>query len=338
MNISPVICGFDGGNGSTKLVIDGVEKRCPACYYPLHNNIHDVADVPDGALVEYLQGSRTDLEGSRWLTGSAAWNASPLSVLRVVDDRHGKLNFGLQLLLGAIGCLPYQPVWNLLLVASIQDAEAFGDRLAATLDGSHKVRFQGSRVSNISIRVIQVVEEGLGALVEATALNVLDVRGRQNILLDLGHGTTIASVFGSGGRLIHRSVGSGGVDALLGNIAAHIETRQYLARQGDTELLRLGLENGSFLYGTTGWSFASIYQKELPPWARDNLAIALKSVDAWRESAAAILAVGGGAQLPGIAALLAAKGIKTLENSTMANARGLHRFGQLKQSDLRRAG
>jgi Actin like proteins N terminal domain len=330
MNTSSVLGGFDGGNGSTKLVFEGLELRLPAYFHLLHGSIHDVLELPDGGLVEYLDGSRSDLGGSRWLTGSAAWHKAPSTTQRVVDDRQGKTALGLQLLLGALATLDYRPIWNINLIASIQDAEAFGEDLIKSLQGFHEVRFQDSRKSRVNINVDKVLEEGVGALVEATALGVLDVKGKQNILLDLGHGTTISSVFAPGGKLLFRSVHPGGVEALLSALAGHVETRKKLARHGDIELFRQGLENGSFVYGSTGWNFGGIYQQELISWARENLAIALKSVDNWRDSAAAILAVGGGAQLPAISALLNTKGIKTLQNSTMANARGLYRWGNLR--------
>jgi Actin like proteins N terminal domain len=326
-----LLVGFDGGNGSTKVVFgDKLELRIPAYYHLLSGNIYDVLDLPDGALVEYLDGSRDDLEGSKWLTGSAAWHKAPISIQRVVDDRQGKTSFGLQLLLGAIAVMDYRPTWNITLIASIQDPATFSDTLVRSLEGTHQVKFQDDRSSRVVIKVEKVLEEGVGALIEATALGVLDVKGKQNIVLDLGHGTTIASVFAPGGKLLSRYVHPNGVESLTSALATHIETRKVLSRQGDTELFRQGLENGTFFYGSTGWNFAGIYQQELVSWARENLATTLKSVDDWRDSAASILAVGGGAQLPGIADLLKVKGIKTLDNATMANARGLYRWGTAK--------
>lgn len=117
--------GFDCGNGSTNLVFDASEILIPSCVLPIHSEIYD----PLIGLVEYVGGDRADLVSQRWLSGISAYQQNPTGYYRVVDDRRGKLNYGLQLLLGAIATLPHQPKWTFSLVASIQDAQAFGNEL-----------------------------------------------------------------------------------------------------------------------------------------------------------------------------------------------------------------
>jgi hypothetical protein len=41
--------GFDPGNGSAKLRIDGAEVRIPSLIQPLHGDIYDVPQVKDGS-------------------------------------------------------------------------------------------------------------------------------------------------------------------------------------------------------------------------------------------------------------------------------------------------
>jgi hypothetical protein len=326
--------GFDPGNGSAKLRVDGAEVRIPSLIQPIHGEIYDVPQVKDGALITYHSGTRKDLEKTSWLVGESAYIYNPINCQKIVDDRAGKINFGLQILLGAIGCLPCRPKWQLGLVLSIQDAKAFGDELAESIAGRHVIGINNSSaVSHVDIDVLTVREEGEGAIITAASTGAINPKN-QSILIDAGHGTLISSVFGAGGKLVKRTVTPGGVSALIDAIAQNLETRRQLKREGDRHLIRLAIENGSFQYGHSGWNFRSVYNTELKPWVVANLATALKAVDEYRESSAAVVAIGGGSMLPAINQLLANQGIATLPDGSMANVRGLERIANIK---LRRA-
>ena len=321
--------GYDGGNGSIKLVIDNAEIRIPSYVQVLHGEIYDVPESKEGSLIEYLAGDRTDLIGQRWLAGQPAYQFNPQGYARVVDDRAGKIKFGLQLFLGALGLLPHRPRWNLSVVASIQDAQALKVEFSNSLQGQHSIRVNNKGVTHIDLSVNSVVDEGVGAMVAALASNTIQPN-TQNIFLDLGNGTIISSVFGSGGKLVSRKVAPGGVDALIEAIAKNLDTRLKLIKEGDRHLIRAGIENGSFEYGTTGWNFRQIYNTELKPWVSQNLAMAFKSIEPWREQSDAIVAIGGGSQLPAISQLLTARNIITSSDGTWLNARGLARLSQIK--------
>jgi hypothetical protein len=213
----------------------------------------------------------------------------------------------------------------------------FGKELTEAVVGHHDISINDNLASTrVEIDVLGVREEGQGAIVHAATTAVIDIK-TQNILIDVGHGTIITSVFGIGGKLIARTVTSGGVSALIEAIAKNIDTRRQLAKEGDRQIIRQGIESkdAPFKYGTTGWNFRSVYATELKPWVSQNLATALKSVDDWRETSASIIAIGGGSMLPAISQLLTLQGISTLDDGCWANARGLARLAQLKS---RRAG
>jgi hypothetical protein len=314
--------GFDPGNGSAKLRIDGIEARIPSLIQPIYGDIYDAPQNKNGCMITYHSGTRKDLEKTSWFVGESAYSYSPIHCQKIVDDRAGKVNFGLQILLGAIGCLPSRQTWHLGLVLSIQDAKAFGDQLAASITGRHSVSVNGSTyVTHVDIDVLAVREEGEGGVI-----NPKD----QTILIDVGHGTLISSVFGSGGKLIKRTVTPGGCSALIDAIAQNIETRRQLKREGDRHLIRLGIETASFQYGHTDWNFRGVYNTELRPWVIANLATALKAVDDYQESSASIVAIGGGSMLPAINQLLANQSIATLTDGSMANVRGLERIANIK--------
>lgn len=318
---------FDGGNGSIKLVVDLAEIRFPSYFLPIQHKLYDVPASIDGGLVEYAEGPRADLIGKTWLAGMPAYQQSPKGCLRTVDDRRGKLEYGLQLLLGGLATLRPQSVWNLALVASIQDSQAFGELLKERLEGLHTVRFNCSDIAHISIEVIQVVEEGVGAIVHARLQ--IDPNG-QTVLYDFGAGTSIVSVFGAKGRLVDRKYSVGGVELLIDAIASNLDVRRKLAGEGDRQIIRAGIEDRSFLYGQTKWSFKHVYEAELKPWVISTLAPALKTADPWTPTSSAILAIGGGSQLPLIEDLLKSKGITPVEDGCWANARGMARIAYLK--------
>jgi Actin like proteins N terminal domain len=320
--------GFDGGNGNTKLVLGEHEVRCPAYFLPVHSELYDVPLSLNGGLVEYLKGDRPDLEGQRWLSGFPAYQQSPNGCLRIVDDKRGKLLYGLQTLLGAIASLPHRDFWNLALVASIQDAQAFGSELRDVLKGGHTVKFNGSRqLSTVDVSVQSVTEEGVGAIIHCRA--DIDPNG-QTLLYDFGSGTCIISVFGAKGRLIDRKVTPGGVEHLIDGIARNLDMRKQQAGEGDRQIIRAGIEDGSFNYGKSGWNFRAIYEAELKPWVQSTLAPALKAADPWTPTSSAILAIGGGSQLPTISQLLTHKGITPVASGGWANARGLQTLSDLK--------
>ena len=314
--------GLDVGNGSTKMVIKGDERRILSYVLPLHRDVYDTQI----GTVEYLDGSRSDLIGQSWMTGKGAYLQSPKSYLKVSHDRDGKIIYGLHLLLGAIANFPHQPDWNLQLIASIQDAKAFGDELKFSLSGQHSVRLNGKNLTTVTVDVLSVVEEGFGAV--ASASHEFDRTG-QSVVFDFGAGTCIVSHF-QGVKLIGREYTDGGVESLINAIATSIETRKYVRSQGDANLIRAGIEDKTFNYGATGWNFRGIYQAELKPWVLSVLAPALKIAQPWMASASTKLAIGGGAQLPQIGSLLAAKGITPLTDSHWVNARGLASLAALK--------
>jgi hypothetical protein len=312
--------GYDGGNGFSKLShTDGVIVS-PSYFLELRS----ASESPN--VIEYLDGPRTDLKSKRWVTGDAAYLESPLAHQRVVDEKLGKLELGLQMFLGNLQRLPQQISWNIALSLSIQDAEVLGDRLRKSFDGSHIAEINGRETTvNISARVF---EEGRGVIISAIKSSVLKSQS-QTILLDLGYGTTITAVF-SGTQLVKqsRTIHPNGVRELVEAIAKHPQTRASLGNEGDRAVIRRGIEDGSFDYGCSGWNFRDIYTEQLPVWVRTVLTPALKPVAPWKPRCESVIATGGGSLLPGINQLLAKHQIATIPDAQTANSRGLFLIAQ----------
>lgn len=319
--------GVDCGNGNLKLIVDHVEVRTPSYFLPIHADPYDIPAAIEGGFVQYLEGTRTDLVNRIWITGRPAYVQDPLACLRIVDDERGKIRYGLQMILGGIATLSHRPTWHLLVVASIQDAKVFGAELRQALNGTHTVKFNGKHHSTIEMQVVSVLEEGAGAIISNRSQIDAD---HQNILIDFGAGTTILSLFGVKGRLIDRRIYPAGVERLIDAVATNQATRKQLAQEGDRAVIRSGIEDGSFEYGRTGWTFRSIYEQELKPWVQAVLAPALKIAAPWAPTASTKLAIGGGSQLPGIAQLLARQGFVIAQDGAWSNVRGLSRIAQMR--------
>ncbi|MEB3360130.1 MAG: hypothetical protein VKK04_25620 [Synechococcales bacterium] len=325
--------GYDGGNSSAKLVVDVAEIRVPSLFLPIHSELHDVPASLEGGFVEYISGARTDLAGQRWMSGQPAYSKDPIGHIRIVDDPKGKIRYGLQTFLGGISTMKHQPSWELNVVASIQDAQVMGMELKHALQGSHLVRFNGSSESTeVNINVLAVVEEGVGAMIQARPEITPD---GETLLYDFGFGTCIISHFGAKGRLINRTVTPGGVEHLVEAIAKNFDMRKRESKEGDRQLIRQGIERRDFIYGKpqrrASWDFSHIYKAELRPWIESVLHTALKTGSPWSVNCDAIIACGGGSQLPLVAEYLERKDIKPIQNGCWANARGLARFAFMKQ-------
>ncbi|MBW4419822.1 MAG: hypothetical protein KME13_11405 [Myxacorys californica WJT36-NPBG1] len=309
--------GADIGNGALKLVSSTGETRLESYVYYLPSRS---TDAPKG-YVEYLSGTREDLASKQWMTGVNAYYSSPSAIRRVTDSKAGKVELGLQLLLGALSEQHARDHWELGVVVSVHDGKALGNGIKQALEGIHLVRMQG-RQSQVTIKVLQVLEEGTGAIVHYK--NKVDTTNA--ILYDLGNGTLIVSSF-NGLQLTSRNYSqNGGVEKLIDAIATNEQVRTKLLKQGQPHLIRRGIEDRTFRYGTqyADWSFAEAYKAELPRWVNEVLAPMVRPTEDRKEAATALIAVGGGACLPGIATLLSKRDISVLDEPQWANARGLY--------------
>ncbi|NET39249.1 MAG: hypothetical protein F6K19_45970 [Cyanothece sp. SIO1E1] len=316
--------GVDIGNGALKLVSGLGEFRLDSyiCYLAERPSMGDTL-----GFVEYLEGTRNDLQGAMWVGGINAYYRDPKAIARVTDNKAGKVELGLQLLLSALSLLPYRSEWELSISASIHDGKTLGKSLKQALEGIHTIMLNSKR-SQVSITVNGVLEEGSGAVVNyqknADFTNAL--------VYDLGNGTLIVSSF-NGLAMTDRSYSqNGGVESLIDAIAANEVVRRKLLKEGDRHLIRTGIESGKFDYGTQhpGWTFTEAYKQELPRWVNRVLKPMVRPTEERMHSATALIAIGGGACLPGIKGLLAKRNIQVLTEPHWANARGLYSYAVRK--------
>lgn len=309
--------GLDVGNGAVKLysALGQILQESYILYLP------ERAAHPNQGYVEYLEGDRADLTGKQWIGGLNAYYQSPTGIYRVTDSIEGKSELCLQLLLSALTQLPHRPDWSLFLAASVHDGKTFGRSLAQALAGTHQVRLLGKE-SCVTVTIGKVLEEVAGV---AYALR------RQHdftngLLYDMGNGTTIVSAF-NGLQMTYRDYApDAGVEKLIDAIATADNVRQFLKRPADRHLIRTGIELGDFSYGTRhpDWDFKDTYLKALPEWFSSGLKPFVKAAEIRVPAATAVIAVGGGACLPGIPQLLKQKGIVVPDDARWQNAKGLY--------------
>lgn len=327
--------GADNGHGLLKLVMGAdsgqMRVRCPSKFKEIREELADYPTSKYGSTFYYCSGDAKELIGREFKTGELAYNTDPYGHTKLSDKAEYKIEYALHSLLGALGTLPFRPVWNLYIVASIHNSKLFAKELTVALEGRHFVQFNGkaSPQSIINTKVGLVPPEGAGSYVYCRHLGLIDHTSHA-IALDFGTGTIIPTVFTPGGSIEFREVLSiGGCVDLLDALARDRELQIYEGgKLGDIELIRQGIENRSFLYGNSGINFREAYQRELMPWLKDRFSLALKAVAPWRKLAGSFVVWGGGAQLPGVAAAVEKFGYTAVTDGSWANALGLQRLAQ----------
>lgn len=313
--VTPI--GLDVGNGAVKLY-SGMGQHLLESYVFY---LEERASFANQGYVEYLAGDRSDLTGKQWIGGINAYYFNPTAIYRVTDSKDGKAELCLQLLLSALTQLPHRKEWHLNVVASVHDGKTFGKAVAQALVGVHHVRLLGKE-SSITVTVGKVLEEGAGV-----AYAIRHQHDFTNaVLFDIGNGTTIVSAFNHLQMTYRDYAPDAGVEKLIDAIATADSVRLYLKRPADRHLIRAGIESGKFDYGTQhpGWNFRDAYTKALPDWFNQGLKPFVKAAETRVPAATAVIAVGGGACLPGIAHFLAKRGISVPQDARWVNANGLY--------------
>ncbi len=326
--------GIDSGNGFLKAFTDkGHSIKIPSYIYEPKAETEKNIVAREGCSVVYVSGSRaSELSGKNWLIGSPAYSASPQGKTEVVQLDTGKVDYALQLLLGAIGCMGIdEENLEVNICISIHHAKSFEVDLTQALQGCHTVEL-GEKFYTITISNVRVVNEGKGTL--AALLTAGRVTNDHKVLLlDLGYGTTISTVY-QYKKQLDRNVMTFGVRDLYQAIAKHPDMMKVRnGREGDLTVIRAGIEDRSFNYGKyRPFSFFDFYRSCLKVWANDNLRSTLDNLKAQIDSADVMFAVGGGACLPRIDDVLKKVGFQVLNNAHTLNAEGLlalakYRFG-----------
>ncbi|NES64439.1 MAG: ParM/StbA family protein [Okeania sp. SIO2D1] len=330
MNTQNIYLGIDSGNGRLKALSSNSRTvRIPSLLYFPHSEIEPGELDNESSHIVYAGGSRSDLWGKQWLVGKEAYKFAPDTHISTADDKEAKASYCLELLLGVAAHLVSSEKATLTVALSIHDKQAFKDEVTTKLEGTHRVTLNGCECA-LTIKVKSIVDEGVGAYYYQLLTG--KVQKRQTALyIDMGHGTIITSVFGSG-ELKYRKAYPLGVSNLYGAIANNLQMRKALKGiPGNPELIKQGIERGDFTYGNNqklSFNFADIYKAELKPWVADSLVKVLASLSQWQNEASHLFCIGGGVHLPGIKSFLEKQAFECLGDSEWLNARGLLKISQ----------
>lgn len=335
-SIPTLAVGGDSGAGLLKLCLASgssqMRIRTPSKVLEVKEELYDALTSQQGGHFYYHDGSRQELIGREFLTGTLADWKAPTTHIKLSDDPALKVEYALHLILGALATLPHRLVWDLHLVLSIHDLRVFRKPLIEKVNGTHIVSFNDKTnpSSRINLNITSVVPEGAGSYSYCLKENLIN-RTAHAIAIDFGTSTVIPTVFAPGGKIIHRKVLEvGGCIDLLSALAGDTELIEFLGKgkAGNIELIRQGIESRTFQYGTRQFNFRNIYARHLKPWLSARLRLAFKEVEEWRDVAQSFVAWGGGAELPGVAKRLAEIGINAVPESCWANAAGLQRMAE----------
>ncbi|MEB3340146.1 ParM/StbA family protein [Okeania sp.] len=321
--------GIDNGNGRIKSKSSkGVEVRIKS----LIHYLDDEQEITDGGqesvFVEYVVGPRTDLCGKRFVVGQQAYQFDPVGVLSTSDDREGKSKFALELTLAAIAASITMDYTDVGIVSSVHDLAVLND-LKSKVNGEHTVKLN-NQIRKVNLDLKAVKTEGVGAYASLLQTKKCS-KESQTVLLDLGYGTVIVSVYSNGAFKQILRFPDLGVKSLYQRIANNLDLRKQLKRNGDMQLIQKAVECGDFVYGNnkiSEFSIAEIYNQELRIWVKNSLVKVLGKIDSYLDGAEFLFAIGGGAKLPKISPWLEKKGFETIEDSEFINARGLLAIAQ----------
>lgn len=332
MSTQDVFLGINSGNGRLKALSDkGYTIRIPSLLYFPHSEINCGELDNESSHIVYAGGSRSDLWGKSWVIGKEAYILAPDTHISTADDKEAKAKYCLELLLGAVAQVVGEGKVNLTIALSIHDKQAFKDSVIAKLSGTHRVKLNNKNCE-INITVKSITDEGVGAYYEMLSTKRIH-KNETALFLDIGHGTIIASVFGSG-ELKYRKAYPLGVSKLYSAIANNLQMRKTLKGiPGNPELIKQGIEKGDFVYGNNArlsFNFSDIYKAELRPWVDDSLVKVLASLSQWQNEATHLFCIGGGVQLPGIQNYLEKRAFDCLTDSEWLNAKGLLKIAQRK--------
>ncbi len=288
--------GFDNGYGSIKLLVDGFE----VVRVPSYISREEMEDVP----------GRVVFNGTAYTVGESAFRTG-YHFDRNTDNNSNKVNNALITLLGALAHLPHRKAWHLKLVVSLHDVALASD-LKEVLNGQTKPILAGKQ-SDVTVEVLRVVPEGMGALFGRQLPQKLTV-------VDFGNGTTLYSRYNQGKREVHTPYPAG-VEVLIDDISKKMKSING-GKIGDVAKIRFCLEMGHTKY-SRDIDIKDVYSACLKDWYEKYLKKPVNLALDAKHTGDEIWAIGGGCLLPGFKKLLEKNGFKILDNPVEANASGL---------------
>lgn len=296
--------GLDAGNASIKIVGDQFEERIPS--YTSKKFFH-------GSLGSFSRGDLGMTVGRNAVHSSKIFD-------RVVDDNFAKIDLINSLYLGALAHNTNWPkeMHNRIALSSHAYAHS-KDQIKNALTQTNEVITLVDREITITTEVLFIVPEGYGAVYN----NRSEYINLEFATLDFGSGTTILTHYSklkpSPPELVHY-----GVNNLLLLISDEMRGLNG-SYPGNIDEIRTAIESKSFK--VQDFDIKDIYNSCLADWWNKGLSSIGKKAKRFINNGERVIALGGGAALPGFQKLLKERGFTIIsKRPEMANAIGLYQM------------
>lgn len=317
--------GCDAGNRQVKFgQSPETIKVVPSVVKELHP-FDEPTPEPASVVVRYIAGDNKSLIGCRWVVGSLAAELNGTPIFKAE-----KADFMAQLALAAIepkfvGEEPLTIAVNELRLCLPDDRDADKvDAIRTALRGFHQIERDGIEM-NVAIRSIKVEPEGASAYKWCRQQGIFKY-ANPNGILDFGGGNSTAQLFSAKGMLLRESrLTLPGAFQLAQSIASDpcligVESKGFSPR---AEMILDAIATGSYLYGSTGRSFAGVFPKYRDAWL-NSIRNELKTRWAsWLPQIGEVAMVGGSAPLAAPLVESSKGRFKLVERPEISTVRGM---------------
>lgn len=289
--------GIDSGNRYTKAFIPGYGLHVVPSYLYALKSRDGLPVASQSFCIRYESGDKPSLRGAMALGAIAAdFGAHPIFAGE-------KDTYFPEMALCAIAGIVQSgtvSVGELILCLPDDNPQTIAE-ISNSLRGYHQIATPTGYVA-LQIKRVTVETEGIAAYRHLKSQAFYLANDRINGILDIGGGNSSGLLFSPSGAPIweSRKVLSGLIE--LARKIASSESLRGIERGGNSPKIQLildGIENGSFIYGTTGKSFHADYLSAFPVWLKALKDEIRLQWGQWLPSIAEIAIIGGGASLMG---------------------------------------
>lgn len=277
---------FDGGNRSIQWMNGAGEVRQIPSYMRMIDTSWD--DVPEGddqsAVIEFEGKTFVVGQLAKDMGGTGTFASDKLAIARylvfaALEPNEGQESILVEKLLIAVPNARNEAVNQLKQIEGVHDYTRNGKPLVAT------------------IRKVQPIDETRAAYSYARKNGMfLSTKSQLNAVLDIGAGTTLLRLYSTAGQLMREA------DIILAgtfDLARKISTRiqSSFDETPSLTLIMDGIEDGSYLLGTTGYSFKEAFEASRTEWLQEFRSQLKNRWGQWIPNLGEVLVIGGSAPL-----------------------------------------
>lgn len=276
---------FDGGNRTIQWINpNGLICQIPSFIKFIDRSWEDVPSVSPASVV-------VTFDGETFVLGQAAKDMGGTPVFE-----QNKTALAKKLIFAAIEPNPGQTAVRIeTVLAALPSARNADTDFLKAIAGTHEFTRNEQHII-ATIRNVKPVDETAAAYNFAVQHGYFKSSQNLNGILDLGGGTSILRLYSTGGDVMREADQILPGTADLARMIASRITRD-MASSPDLSLIMDGIENGSYEIGTTGYSFAPVFQGAVTEWLKAIKGQVKTRWAKWLPSLGEVLIIGGSAPL-----------------------------------------